>query len=282
MASKTFYFLSTKFSGVEHLELQDGGVAPATATSSTGWIVGLTLPAQYSLMNSTVEQSADTFQTTEEPSFPPNNTFGDCFVAGPYTGEFAAGNWTFAFPVIAVTSGGGADGRVRFRLWRSSSSSGASATEITRNILKGSLITDLATGAAQTSSLTVDPGIIVLAGEYLFIQVAWEITGLALLITDDVLLRIGSASAITTTNFTSGETLVANTDKMVMGGSATITDVILFGGRGSLVIGGSATITVGFVTHGWVSRVPHTKVIVSGSGDSNIVSRPEKVLVSDG
>lgn len=175
----TMYPTTNTASGSNFGDLQVGGSAPSTSTSSTGWTVGTTAASNYSRMNFGTERLASTFGTTAEPSSGPDNTLGDSFRAGPFTGTFEAGDWSFAFAFRAVTAAGGQDGRVRVRVWKSTSATGASPTEITSGATTLSSVTDLATGADQTSSGTVTLPTIILTNHYLFIQLAWEITGAA-------------------------------------------------------------------------------------------------------
>lgn len=263
MTAKTFYPLATKFSGVEHLELQDGGVAPATATTSTGWTVGGIPAAFFSRMDSATERSSGTFGTTIQPSNAPNNTLGDCFVAGPYTGQFAAGTWTLTLPVIAVSRGGAQSGRLRARLWRASASSGSGAAEITSGGWVGSTVVNLSTGAAQNSTVMISLPLVTLANEYLFVQLAWEITTAAILFTDyDVLLRVGSATTITTPDFVTGQTLSA----LFHGTSAFLANVLNLPPLSAAMPGTSAFLA-------------NVSEVVSPGGFLSVVSA-EKVLVS--
>ena len=96
------------------------------------------------------------------------------------TGDFATGVWTIAVPVIAVSAASGQDGRVRVRLWRSANATGTSPTEITAGAVAGTTVTDLTTGAEQVSTVTTSSITgFSMANEYLFVQIAWEITGAA-------------------------------------------------------------------------------------------------------
>lgn len=210
ISNKTLYLLSTQVGGgVNHLALQDGGSAPANLTTGTGWTVGTTAAGNYAAMAATVERLAATFGTALLPDAVsgPNNTLGDSFRTPlALTGQFKAGSWVLTFPLIAVTAGGAADVRIRVRVWRSTSSTGANATEIltlvsgdqVSQVNIGTPDTNVGTGAAQNSVVTIPMPYFGLTGEFLFTQVSLEITGPGAGATDDVLIRIGSATIVTT------------------------------------------------------------------------------------
>ena len=122
-----------------------------------------------------------TFSGTAEPAGNPDNTLGDCFRStNVMTGDFATGVWTITVPVIAVTGASGQDGRVRVRLWKSANATDTTPTEITAGAVVGTAVTNLATGAEQTSVATTSSITgFSMTSEYLFVQIAWEITGAA-------------------------------------------------------------------------------------------------------
>lgn len=203
MATKTFYLLNALASGSNHMDLQDGGTAPGTATTGTGWTVAKIAADRYARMDSQTERASGSFGTVAQPDGAPDNTLGDCFRTPQLNGDFAAGNWDFQFPVMAVSSGGDQDGAIRFRLWKSANADGSGATEVTAATQQCSTVTNLTTSAEQISSLLFNPGAVSVANQYLFVQLAWRITGAG---TRDVLLRIGSSARILTTDFTAGGT----------------------------------------------------------------------------
>lgn len=202
MAAKTFYLLDALAGN--YMALQDGGSAPGTATTGTGWTVAKTAATVYSRMDAQTERAASTFGATAQPDGAPDNTLGDCFrTSTTLNGSFASANWSLAFPVIAVSSGGDQDGAIRVRLWRSANADGSGAVEMTAGASQGTGVLNLATSAEQVSTVTVNPGAETLTNEYLFVQVAWVITGAGGATTRDVLLRVGSTAVITTSDFTS-------------------------------------------------------------------------------
>lgn len=148
---------------------------PTASTSTTGWIQGTVGVNNYSRMSFRQERAAATFGATAEPSGSPLGEAMDCWrISAVTTGDFSAGTWYSSLSVIAVTSGGFQDGRANFRLWRSANADGTTATEITQGRMVGSFITALSTSVAQSSSASTQVGAFSLAGEYLFLQVAWE------------------------------------------------------------------------------------------------------------
>lgn len=170
----TFYLKDAAAAGSNHGSLQQAGTAPVTATIGTGWdITGLAV-GQFSLMDYAVERVAGDFSGTS-PTAGPNNTLGDCFRSeSTLNGSFAAGTWTLAVPVIAV-SGAGATARVRAKLYKGANATGSGATEITAGWVNGTTVTNLQTGVAQTSTVTFTGlAAVAMAAEYLFVQLTLE------------------------------------------------------------------------------------------------------------
>ena len=150
---------------------------PGASTSTTGWIVGTTGPTAYSRQSFRQERAMVTFTGTAEPSGSPLGLAQDSWrISATTTGDFSAGTWYSSLSVIAVTSGGVQDGRARFRIWRSANADGTSATEVTAGTMVGSLVTNLTTTVAQSSSASTQIGAFSVSGEYLFLQAAWEST----------------------------------------------------------------------------------------------------------
>jgi hypothetical protein len=207
--ARTFWLTLSRCTDTEHLQLQDGGDAPQAAPAisvtfpGTGWTVGTTAPTKYARMDSRTERAAANFGASAEPSSGPDSSIGDCHRSIlPLAGSFAATAWTISVSVKADTSGGTQDGRVRVRVWKSTSISGSGATEITSGAAVGTTVTNLSTTVAQQSVATFSPGVVTLADQYLFIQIAWEITGAGSSATDDVLLQLGANSSVVTPAFT--------------------------------------------------------------------------------
>lgn len=170
--------------------------APTASTSTTGWTVGTEPAADSSRLSFGIEKPRTSFLATLQPSGAPSQENGhwaeDCFrISAATTGDFSAGTWYSSLSVIAVTAGADQDGRARVRLWRSSSESAQTPTEITAGVMIGGATTNLATTVAQSSSASTQIGAFSLANEYLFMQCAWEVTGAGGGTTRDVLVRLG-------------------------------------------------------------------------------------------
>lgn len=222
MAIKTWNLLQINVGGTNPNRLWwDEAAAVAAATSASGWTVGKTALGNYSILNQGVEAAATTFATTILPAAtaptvdnsyaataiytPPTllNSTDSISTLYPYTGVFDAGTWTFEFPVIAVSNGGVQDGNIGIRVWRGlrSGNAWASVTEITAARLEGTIVSNLTTTVAQTSTVTWSAPAFRLQNEFLIVSVAWEITGAGNANAQDVLLRYGSGADITSPNF---------------------------------------------------------------------------------
>jgi hypothetical protein len=197
MAVKSLYFKNVTANGA--LSLQDGGTAPATGLSTTGWGVGKTAASNYSLMS--VGAKSSTWSTTE-PLATANFTAASCFrTEQPLSGKFANTNWTFAFRVRAATASSQA-GAVRIRVWKSTVAAGTGATQLTSAVLVGTTTAALSTSASATSTVTwATPGAITLNNEYLWVQCEWQITTASGSNNGDSLFYIESAGVITTPDF---------------------------------------------------------------------------------
>jgi hypothetical protein len=176
----------------------------AAATSTVGWVVG-TGAANNSEMQSGAERAATTFLTATPPDGTLDTTLKDAMRTPVLNGTFAAGNWTFNFGVISVTSGGAADGQIVFRLIKASAD-GSGATEITTAQQTASLCTNVPGTGEGRSVLTVNPGAITLTNQYLFVQVAWKRTGAGGMTTTNIRFTTGfsptAGTAILSTDFT--------------------------------------------------------------------------------
>jgi hypothetical protein len=185
VATKTLYLKPATASGSPFF----GGVADETApganAASNGWTVakGATSVPHWksrlgvaSAVASGAGSATDQISGTSAPTKGTSNTIsaaGDSFVAGPYTGVFAAAAWTFNFRMIATVVSG-QQGRVRFRVWKSANADGTSATELTAGVQQASIISVTTTVANSTFSWS--PGALTFNNEYLFIQVEWLVT----------------------------------------------------------------------------------------------------------
>jgi hypothetical protein len=205
VAALTWYLTNASVSVGSDLSDTDPG-AEAYRSPVTGWIVSTGLTNHSAYFND-VERAASTFVDTAPPSGGLDSANGDFWVSpAPLTGDFDAGNWNIHFAARANTNGGAQDGRMRCRLFRGPNQDGSGATEITAAQQQGGLVANLATSATQVSTATFDPGAFSVAGEYIFVQLAWERTGAGGMTTSDVNARIGNGSGtgsrVITANFT--------------------------------------------------------------------------------
>lgn len=174
----------------------------AEATTATGWTVGTNTPTKHKLMDKGVERSASSWSEAALPSANPDmgTSVTDTLVsADAFTGKFAAEAWALTLKAIAVTSGGDQDGAARVRLWRTANKISFTALTAAADL---STVTNLAVGAAQTTSGLLSPGAFELANEYLALQIAWKITGAGGAATRDVLFREGEGITLVTADFT--------------------------------------------------------------------------------
>lgn len=205
---------------------------PGASTSTTGWTVGKIAAANYSRMTTINEKATGTFGATAQPSGAPANSAEDCFrISAATTGDFSTGTWYSSLSVIAVSAGGAQDGRARFRIWRSANADGTTATEVTQGTMVGTTVTNLATTVAQSSSASTLVAAFSLANEYLFLQCAWEITGVGSANAQDVLIRLGSlapttGSGLATATFTATGGAAAPGGGMLMAYYANVQGLI--------------------------------------------------------
>jgi hypothetical protein len=197
MAALTWFATSSLVSVHQEMSETDPGTE-GYASPVTGWIVG-TGSTNHSALNSQAERAASTFADAAPPDGSIDSTDGDCLRStDQYTGDFASANWVVNFCVRANSSATGQGGRMRCRLFTSVNADGSGATEITAAQQVGSAVTTLLTSVTQNSSVTFNPGAFSVAGEYVFVQLAWERQVAASMTTADVNMRVGNASGLGT------------------------------------------------------------------------------------
>lgn len=178
--------------GSDYLRFNPAGVYPnAVADFPTGWNVKLVNPPAYQVLTSGTVRNI--FSATPLPVADPTVN-GDCWVTlTPETRTFGPGTWIFAVAVAAYVQGGGV-GRARTRLWRSPLNSGVGATAVT-DVQVHSIVGPLTLNQPAVSLFSVSLSELVLVGEYLMLQMAWEITtaGSAL---SDVKLYLGPTAVM--------------------------------------------------------------------------------------
>lgn len=144
----------------------------------SGWTVGTTPAGNFSRMSGGVIRAADTFGAAAQPDGAPDPTLGDGYVSRrPLSGVFEAGTWRFlttanAEPSEPITL----KGRLNLRIWKTGQPNGDSATEIT----VGTWVTDEIEFPFRPFGTYIDERIpmpeVVMDREYLYWQIAWEIT----------------------------------------------------------------------------------------------------------
>lgn len=220
MPVKTWNLRQINVGGTNPLRLWwDEAPAATAATSATGWTVGKTAINNYRILAQGQEVAGFSGTVAPNNTAPAvDNSYAATAIYTPptllndvqsistlyeYNGVFPAGDWTFNFPVIAVTSGGDQDGRVGIRVFKGlrSGTAWASVTELTAARLVGTTVLNLTITTPLTSTVTWTAPAFRLENEFLIVKVAWEITGATNTNGRDVLLRWGSGANITTPNF---------------------------------------------------------------------------------
>jgi hypothetical protein len=175
--SATGFFTNSLAATTSFGALQYTGTGPATATGSTNWKVGKTAAGpDYGTMIFGGQQA--TFGTTVLPSAAPATTdaFVVCSGTTPikFSGSFAATTWALKMGLIAVRATV-AGGNLRCRVWRSTILTG-SWTELTAATIAFTAVASLTTSTQQNTTASWSPGTVTLAGEFIAINFAWEIT----------------------------------------------------------------------------------------------------------
>lgn len=211
MATKTFYLKNAVPSGATlHRSLQDGGTAPSAATTTTGWNFGQNNAGQMCAQNGGTEvaRGGNALVSWTTSAIPdgsgPSLTAGDCWRTElAYSGTFAAGVWTFAYGCRSVNAAFTGRFRLRFLMWKSTNANGSGATQLPAGSIVSPVTTaDLSQTVDTARSVTWTPGSsISLANEYLFFQVAAEITVAGSGNTQDMDFRVGPSYTLTTPDF---------------------------------------------------------------------------------
>jgi hypothetical protein len=181
--------------------LQDGGTVPTAVNSSYGWTVGKIATGYWnarlgaSALTTTAMTSASSFISGAsgpvKGTGATNATAGDSFIAGPFTGTFAAGNWVFTAYLRSTTNG--ATGHLNLRIWRSANADGSSATQVFAFTACSSISPNSA--ADINGGLTFNPGAITLNNEYLFFQLEWQETSAGSSNSCNILFHVGLGTA---------------------------------------------------------------------------------------
>lgn len=236
MATQTWWLRQIDVGGTNPnrlwYDLDPAAGSVTQATSVTGWNVGQTAANNYQVMNAGTEVARATFSTTVVPNntapvvnssynataiyTPPallNSTDSICTLY-EYNGYIPIGQWTWAFPVIAVSNQSGQDGAIVMRVFKAPRDPAdpldfGTITELTNSAaapIQGTTVTNLTTAATQTSTVTWTPSAnIFLNNEFIICKIGWRITGAATNNNADVALRFGSGCTMVTPNFRARE-----------------------------------------------------------------------------
>ena len=202
-------------------DLSSEAAAVPLQTSVTGWNVGTVAANNYGTLNQGIELARASFSSAIVPNTtaptvdnnypttatltPPTLLSSTDSISTLYTynGYFPAGNWTFNFPVIAVTLGGTQDGAITMRVFKAgrSGTTFSPISELTTVMLQGTTVTNLTTAATQVSAVTWAAPAFYLNNEFLICKIGWRIIGPGGGNNADVALRFGSGATMTSPNF---------------------------------------------------------------------------------
>jgi hypothetical protein len=142
----------------------------------------------------------------------PNNTVGNCWVIGPFNGQFSTSEGIqITMSVKAVTSAASQVGRFIVRAWKSDNPTGTGAILLSNTFASSSLTTALSTTVVSTvtASLSLSSGSF--NHEYLFLHTQWGITTIASNVNADAdWVFAQTASAILLPSFISTKTMAFN------------------------------------------------------------------------
>lgn len=112
----------------------------------------------------------------ESPNLQAGTNAGNCWMMGPFNGEFLAGNWQITMSQKCVTIGNAHSGRFNYRFWTAPTGSGEGASLITSTFFSSSILNmpaNTTTVIAGTASVSLPN--INLHNEYIFIHTQWSI-----------------------------------------------------------------------------------------------------------
>lgn len=200
MAAKTFAIRFDQIAaGTQWCNLVDGGGAPGAGSNPGGWTVGTTAAGNFSRMDSNATRLATTFGATQQPNGAPDPTLGDSLRSTALLkGSFEAGDWNFRI-TFNSTSGSVQAGRPNIRLWRSADGVNASgAVDLLAGQPSSFIVpSPLIVSGATTFDFIVPLPDMIIWNQYLFVQLAWEITTPGAAAANNVLLRASTTLAIT-------------------------------------------------------------------------------------
>lgn len=172
--------------------------ADASSSPATGWTVGTTAATVRASFDANTMVTAATFSGTTQPDGTLVTTAGagDALrTTNTYNGSFATGTWALNFRAIGAVASGA--GRIYFRLLRGANADGSGATEFTAGSTAGGIVSLAASQFTSTGTTASVTGFSV-TNEYIFCQLAWEITTAGGMSTNTVQMRVGTTATILT------------------------------------------------------------------------------------
>lgn len=199
MAWGTWY-ATNALAGAAHQEMSETSPgANATSSPATGWTTGLQAATVRSSFDA---QTMRTWTTNAgQPDGTPVTTAGagDCLrTTNTYSGVVGAATWTFTWAGISALGTGGA-GKIYFWLLRGTNADGTGATNITTAAQTPAAATTLGTAQWTSAQTTASITGFTLNNEYIFCQLAWEITTVGAMSTQNVQMRVGDTATRLTT-----------------------------------------------------------------------------------
>ena len=208
VTSPTFYFDTSAFPGTNF-----GGTvttAPTTTDTTAGWNVGQNTAPNYAEMNwnSEVVRNANGAWTSVPSASAPRQNVrgsggGNCWVMGPFNGEFVAGNWNMTMSFRQVSNTSAHTNRVIYRVWTALSASGVNASLVSSTFFSSSIgsFSTLNVRTPMTSSITLPS--INLRNEYIFLQTYCMVQTAGGNNASDMDHTLGSMSYVRPTSFVS-------------------------------------------------------------------------------
>jgi len=209
--TKSLYCSTSSFVGTTFGNLSEG-VAPPLTNTTWGWNVGTNTPPNYCEMNRGIEVSRTSTQWKAAPTQSiPNQSAGgsgagNCWIAGPFYGEFTPGIWNTKMVVKAVTNAATHTGRFLYRIWTSPTGSGENAALVTTSFISSSIVTVNSTTVPTLSSASFSLPQINLKNEYILFQTYWDIRTAAGNNSADNDFVLGTGSLIQTSPFVTSKT----------------------------------------------------------------------------
>jgi hypothetical protein len=202
VAQVRWYLNNTTIDGWQLLDQS----AATAATLPNGWVVGTGATFSSELASGAAgDRASTTFTANTVPDGTLDTTLKDaCRSQFAWTGNFAAGNWTFQFAVVSTVQSGAADGQIVFRVLKANAD-GSGATEITTGQQATTVATNVAGTDVNITATWAAPAWSI-TNQYIFVQLAWKRTGAGGMTTTNIRLRTGSSTTVGTTGLTANFT----------------------------------------------------------------------------